>query len=210
MSAFSLHISGVASTLARLRTTERRIVWALNRGVARQAMALKKEIQTGLRNQSPGGFPIQPLAPMTLALRRLPTAGSKGAASGRLRRGSSKALIDSGEMIRSVNVDKLHEMAYFVGINRTARTADGGDLADLAELHEFGGPPFVIVVTPKVRAFFFALFKMGLLSGPLSRHKKRISHPGVPARPFLTPAFDKWKKDAGKEFAQDLGKMLGF
>jgi len=210
MSAFTVHVTGTATTMARMRRTEVQIVSAMDRAVARQALALKREIQTGLRNQAPGGKQIRPLSPMTLALRRMPDAGSKGASTGRLRRGSSKALIDSGTMIQSVNVDEVRKGVYFVGINRTARTEDGRELADIAEIHEFGGPPFTITVTPKMRAFFFAMFKMGLIGGPLPRWTKRISHPGVPARPFLSPAFEAWKKTAKREFAQDMGRMLGF
>ncbi len=204
MSGFSLHVSGVATTMARMRGMEKRLTAAMSRGVARQAMALKKEIQTGLRNQAPGGSKIRPLAPMTLALRRLPSSGS------RLKTGSSKALIDTATMIQSVAVEKAGSTAYFVGINRSARAADGKSLVDIAELHEFGGSPFSIRITTKVRAFFFALFKMGLISGPISPRKKVISNPGVPARPFLVPAFNAWKKDAGENFSRDLGRMLGF
>lgn len=204
MTAISFQITGVASTMARIKSATVRVSVALNRAVARRAMALKKEIQTGLRNQAPGGKAIRPLAPMTIALRKIPAKGST-----KRKRGSSKALIDSGTMIQSVNVDKIQDGAYFVGINRTARAKDGRELADLAEIHEFGGPAFSYVVTPKVRAFFFALYKLGLTSGPLPRYKKRINHPGIPPRPFLTPAYNAWKKTAAKEFAQDMGRMIG-
>ncbi len=104
-----------------IRRYMRRAKGAVGKATGQLAHQLRKEIVTGIRNQAPGGVKFKPLAEST-----------------KDRKGSSKALIDHGDMLRSVNVTKLGEHAYFVGINRSVVTKDGKSMANLAEIHEYG------------------------------------------------------------------------
>jgi len=99
----------------------RRSEGAVGRSLGKLAHELRRDIVSGVRNQNPGGLQFKPLA-----------------ASTRRRKGSSKALIDKGDLVRSVNVTKLGKLDYFVGVHRKVKTKDGKSMANLAEIHEFG------------------------------------------------------------------------
>ncbi|MCK5604398.1 hypothetical protein KAR91_21085, partial [Candidatus Pacearchaeota archaeon] len=71
--------------------------------------------------QAPGGKPFRPLAEST-----------------KKRKKSSKALIDKGDYIRSVNVKDLGGGAAFVGVHKEARNDAGDSLANIGEVLEFG------------------------------------------------------------------------
>jgi len=94
---------------------------AVARTTGKLAQELRKDIVTGIKSQAPGGMQFVPLKAATIAAK-----------------GSSKALIDNGDMLRSVNVTKLNPLAYFVGIHRAVKTRDGKSMVNLAEVHEYG------------------------------------------------------------------------
>ena len=169
---------------------------AVQTALRQEAHILRNEIVQGLTRQAPGGEPLRPLSPLTIAARRLTGFGG------------TKALIRRGDLRGSISV-LVRGDEVFVGIARSARSKDGKSLADLAELHEFGGPPVVIPMTPAMRRFLFVLLrKAGQAPRPGSGRGVIVVQ--VPARPFLRPAFEKFRKGAQRRFLERVAKQLGF
>lgn len=98
------------------------------------AQKLRKEIVTGIRDQAPGGMRFKPLAESTKA-----------------RKGSSKALIDHGDLVRSINVTKVGGGDFFVGVHRNVTARDGQPMVNIAEVHEFGTRDGRIPARPYLR-----------------------------------------------------------
>jgi hypothetical protein len=141
-----------------------------------------RAIRTGIRQQAPAGKAFTPLAASTIMM--------KG--------GKSKALIDTGDLIASINTKNLvlarRSIARFVGVHRTALgNGDGRNLANIAEIHEFGTRPYNIPITRRMQRWWDAMVAKGVFSAPLDPRQMWIRHPGVPARPFLRPPFEKWQ-----------------
>jgi len=173
-----------------------RLQSGINAALRQEAHALRREVVQGLTQQAPGGTPIRPLAPATIAARQL--TGFNG----------TKALIERGDMRNSVSVIVEGDEA-FVGIARTARAKDGRALVDIAELHEFGGAPRVIPITPRMRRFLFAVLRrMGVQS--TGRRGRGVIVVQVPERPFLRPAFERFRVGASRRFLERVGAEMGF
>jgi hypothetical protein len=170
----------VGAELARLAQA---IHGAVSQGIDREALLLSRAIRTGIRTQAPAGQRFTPLAASTIALK-----------------GSSKALIDKGDLIASITTTKVRLanrlIARFVGVHRTAIGKAGQRLANIAEIHEFGTKPYTIPVTPKLRGWFNAMAEQGIFPRRMSAATRIIRHPGIPARPFLRPPFEQWSEGA--------------
>lgn len=165
------------------REARQRLSNAVTRNKKTQALAMKRmalrleaEIKKGLKSGKPGGKRLRPLSPMTLALRR-----------------GSKPLLDNGALLGSIKTTFDENTATaFVGVHRSVRSSDGESVVNIALTHEFGTKPFSIRVTPKMRALFIALFlKTGGAIRPIGAAKTVITHPGIPARPFIRPTVEK-------------------
>lgn len=152
----------------------------LREAVSLEALRLEAMMKTGIRNQAPGGKKFKPLAESTIE-----------------RKGSSKALIDRGDLINSINTDFYGGgLTAFVGVSRMARDRDGNRLANIAEIHEFGTDPYKIPVTNKMRFWWLAQSLSGKWSlSPLKRSTTHINHPGIPERSFIRPSYDEWVQD---------------
>ncbi|MEN6368460.1 MAG: phage virion morphogenesis protein [Thermotogota bacterium] len=162
MMRLSIIEKGIGLIQGGLRDLSRKTERAVANATGQLAHSLRREIVTGIRAQAPGGLQFKPLAESTKA-----------------RKGSSKALIDHGDLIRSINVTKMSDLVYFVGVHRMYAVRIGRSalsLVNIAEIHEFGS-------------------------------KKRPGRP--PARPFLIPSYKVWRYGAEKEFAELVGKQLG-
>lgn len=169
---------------------------AVSTAMKQEAHELRKRIVRGLTDQAPGGTPIEPLSPLTLAARRL--SGFKG----------TKALIVRGDLRNSIAV-VLDDDRAFIGVLRKARSRDGESLVDVAQTQEFGGPPVVIPITPKMRRFLAALFE----EAGIERHAgsgNGVVVVQVPARPFLRPAFEQFRQGANRRFLERVATELGF
>ena len=94
------------------------------------------------------------------------------------QKGSSKPLIDDGDLLGSVGHRLVQKHAVFVGAHRTA--ADGTDVAALHE-REKGTR---VKVTPKMRAYLHA---RGL------HLKLATTELFIPGRPYILPAFRDFK-----------------
>ncbi|NTX56908.1 phage virion morphogenesis protein [Myxococcus sp. CA039A] len=172
-----------------------RLEGALQTALRQEAHALRKEVVQGLTQQEPGGEPLRPPSPLTLAARQL--AGFSG----------SKALLVSGALRNSISVVVEGDEA-FIGVSRTAKSPDGESLVDVAQLQEYGGPPVVIPMTPKMRRYLFALLRQA------GQARTGGSGRGVivtqtPARPFLRPAFARFRQGASRRFLARIAKELG-
>lgn len=190
-------------TVSTLLFTQRRLGGALRTAVAQEAHFYRRKIIEGLREQAPGGKRFKPLSPATLAVRRF------------MGFGGTKALIRTGSLRNSVTVRIVGDGA-FVGILRTARGKNGQSLANIADIHEHGAGPYLIVMTDKMRRFLAAAFaRAGLLQSGSRGSLGGGSRWGVlviriPPRPFLQPVFDKYGGIVGRErFIQRVVNLLG-
>lgn len=115
----------------------------LRRRLLRTALKIERAMKKGIRDQAPGGVPLRSLKPSTIKAK-----------------GSSKALIDTGSLLRSIQVQKAGagDLEVFVGIKRTARREDGKSQFDVALTMEFGTKdPSRIAPLPFVRPTFNAM-----------------------------------------------------
>jgi phage gpG-like protein len=178
-----------------LAAAPQRLQAAIGTAVRQEAHALRNDIVQGLTSQAPGGEPLKPPSPLTIAARQLEGFGG------------SKALIVRGDLRNSITVIVQGDEA-FIGVSRSARSKDGASMVDLAKLHEFGGPPVIIPITPKMRRFLFALLRKAGKE-PTGGGGRGVIVVQVPARPFLRPAFDKFREGASRRFLERIARELG-
>jgi phage gpG-like protein len=184
-----------------LRGAPARLKAATDRALRQEAEQLRSEVVEGITKQAPAGQAFSPLARFTVAKRRL------------RKFSGSKALIQNADLRNAITATVKNGEA-FVGVPRKARGRDGSQLADVAKLNEFGSDPIIIPVTPKMRRFLHVLRRE---AGDAPPAAGGTSTPGVivtriPARPFLRPVFDKFRRDAGKRFLSRVAaqwKVLG-
>ncbi len=144
----------------------------------REALRLRSEVVKGLTRQAPGGTSIKAPSKLTLAARRM-----KGSSK-------TKALVVGGDLVGSISA-RIRKRKAQVGVRRSAKSGDGKDMVNLAEVHEFGSPPRVIPVTPKMRGFLAALFREAGFGGGVPA----VVVVSTPKRPFMRPAWDKYRKN---------------
>jgi hypothetical protein len=137
---FERGCKGIERSLAALAARTQR---AVSNATGKLAHQLRREIVTGIRAQAPGGVTFKPLAESTIR-----------------RKKSSKALIDHGDLIRSINVTKVGDLVYFVGVHKMTSVRIGAiTLVNLAEIHEFGSkkrpgrPPARPFLIPSYKAW---------------------------------------------------------
>ena len=178
-----------------LTAAPQRLQAAIGTAVRQEAHALRNEIVQGLTRQAPGGDPLKPPSPLTIAARQLEGFGG------------SKSLIVRGDLRNSITVFVQGDEA-FIGVSRSARSKDGAAMVDVAKLNEFGGPPVIIPMTPKMRRFLFALLRQAGKE-PTGGSGRGVIVVQVPARPFLRPAFDKFRERASRRFLDRVARELG-
>jgi hypothetical protein len=178
-----------------LTAAPQRLQAAIGTAVRQEAHALRNEIVQGLTSQAPGGETLKPPSPLTIAARQLEGFGG------------SKALIVRGDLRNSITVIVQGDEA-FIGVSRSARPKDGAAMVDIAKLNEFGGPPVIIPMTPKMRRFLFALLRQAGKE-PTGGSGRGVIVVQVPARPFLRPAFEKFREGASRRFLERVARELG-
>lgn len=125
----------------------------------------------------------------------------------RARRGSTKALINRGDLIGGIKVKTVGWAHYTVGVHRGERGGKSGkDLVNIAEIQENGTKEYSMTVTAKMAKFSKFLVVMGILHVPW--HPGKVLRRKVPARPFLGPAHDVWEVNAGNRFDARLDMQL--
>lgn len=168
---------------------------AIGVAIRQEAQGLRNEIVQGLTEQAPGGTALEPPAPLTLATRQHEGFGG------------TKSLLVRGDLRNSISVVVEGDEA-FIGVPRSARSRGGEGLVDVARLHEYGGPPTIIPMTPKMRRFLFALLRQAGKE-PTGGSGRGVVVVQVPARPFLRPAFEKFRQGASRRFLERVAKQLG-
>lgn len=185
---------GVVQISANFDQWSRECRKLLRDAVEPEALRLQAMMRQGIRNQAPGGKRFKPLAQSTIDMKR-----------------SSKALIDRGDLLRSINTD-FHGggLSAFVGVNRKARGRDGEPLANIAEIHEFGTDPYKIPVTNKMRFWWLAQVKNNKRwkFGPLKKSTVEINHPGIPERSFIRASYDEWVQDVEQNILEYVTSRL--
>lgn len=130
----------------------------LHRSAARVGNYGASEVKKGIQSGAPGGQKFAELSALTIE-----------------RKGSSKPLIDHGDLIGSITYQVTNnEETVFIGVKKGTKHGEG-DAIQIARVHEFG---CTIEVTPKMRAF---LHYEGI------HLKASTTHIHIPARPFLRP-----------------------
>lgn len=125
-----------------------RLALALRQATIKNAILLVREIKRGIRSQAPGGKPFAKLAESTIK-----------------RKGSSKALIDTGFLVNAITQKIMADHA-FVGLLRGTVNKDGDDMVNIGAVMEYGAtiqhPGGAVIV--------------------------------IPPRPFLHPTMQKYRK----------------
>jgi phage gpG-like protein len=139
-----------------------RLALAIRKATIKSALLLVREIKRGIRSQAPGGKQFAPLAQVTIE-----------------RKGSSKALIDTGFLVNSITQKILSDGA-FVGLLRTSISKDGESVANVGAIMEYGcsinHPSGATIV--------------------------------IPPRPFLHPTMLKYKDEVIDNYRQAITSML--
>ena len=132
------------------------------------------EVKKGIQSGSPGGKDFQKLHSFTVG-----------------RKGSSKPLIDKGDLIGSITYIVKDRDNVAIGVKT-------GEAGKIAAVHEFG---CTIAVTPKMRAY---LHGIGL------HLRASTTHINIPPRPFLRPVLmsDKFQKKIGELYFQALREVF--
>jgi len=111
-----------------------RLALALRQATVKNAILLVREIKRGIRSQAPGGKPFVKLAESTIR-----------------RKGSSKALIDTGFLVNAITQRILVDKA-FVGLLRGTVNKDGDDMVNIGAVMEYGAtiqhPNGAVIVIP--------------------------------------------------------------
>jgi len=113
---------------------------------------------------------------------------------------------------------ELSQVRYFLALCETLNFTRAAEKCNVTQPsltraihaleHEFGGPPVIIPMTPKMRRFLFALLRQAGKE-PTGGSGRGVIVVQVPARPFLRPAFDKFREGASRRFLERVATELG-
>ena len=135
-----------------------RMAAALRAATAKNAMLLVREIQRGIKSQAPGGVPFAKLAESTID-----------------RKGSSKALIDTGFLVNAITQKIMADKA-FVGLLRGTINPQGEDVVNIGAVMEYGA----------------------------TIHHPNGATIIIPARPFLHPVMEQYREEVLENYRQAL------
>ena len=122
-----------------------------------------REIQRGIRSQAPGGQPFVKLAESTIE-----------------RKGSSKALIDTGFSWSMPLTQKIMADKAFVGLLRGTVNKDGEDMVNIGAVMEYGAT----IKHPNGATIV------------------------IPARPFLHPVMEKYREQILQNYREAIRSAL--
>jgi len=140
-----------------------RLAVALRQATIRNALLLVREIQRGIRSQAPGGVPFVQLAESTID-----------------RKGSSKALIDSGFLVNSITQKIMADKA-FVGLLRGTVNKDGEDMVNIGAIMEYGA----------------------------TIHHPNGATIIIPPRPFLHPVMEQYREEILENYQKAVNVAMG-
>ncbi|MHB1000757.1 MAG: phage virion morphogenesis protein [Armatimonadota bacterium] len=111
-----------------------RMALEIRKATIKNALLLVREIKRGIRNQAPGSQQFAPLAEVTIK-----------------RKGSSKALIDTGFLVNSIT-QKIMSDSAFIGLLNTSINKDGENMANIGAIMEYGctinHPSGAVIIIP--------------------------------------------------------------
>jgi len=139
-----------------------RMAAALQAATVKNALLLVREIQRGIKSQAPGGVPFAKLAESTID-----------------RKGSSKALIDTGFLVNAITQKIMADKA-FVGLLRGTVNPQGEDVVNIGAVMEYGA----IIHHPNGATII------------------------IPARPFLHPVMEQYREDVLENYRKAVHGML--
>ncbi len=169
---------------------------AIEKSLRKESEFLRTHVVQGIVGQAPAGQAFKPLSPYTIAMRTF------------LRRRSTKALIERGDLLRGIKVYKIDPMTFFVGVKRGVYNSEGKPLVNIGVINEFGSKsPVSIRITPAMRRYLAMAFrKMGIPYKPGSGDG--FIHFVIPPRPFLGPIFKRYGGAAGQRVLESMEKNL--
>jgi hypothetical protein len=190
---------GVA--LRIVNTMQKRWEQAAEQAALEEGHFLRKKLVEGIREGAPGGKAFRPLAPTTLAVRKI--VGFKG----------TKPMMNRGDL-RNAIVVKKELGVVFVGILRNAKGKGGKPVANIAELHEFGSRPIVIRLSKKAHRFLMMAFRKAGIAGQGGGGGggSMIAIVQIPPRPMFGPVFEQYlsnREEVARRFMGRIAKRLG-
>jgi hypothetical protein len=174
---FSLEVTGFKKLKEKLRprSFEKRLKREVKKATRRVGLLAERKIKTDIRQKK-----VKPskLSGMTIAIK-----------------GSTKALVNSGQLLQSITSKVIAWDIVVVGVlkNKKVRDEATGAVKDVIMIARILHDGATIPVTPKMRRYFFWLANadespvQGKIS-PLSMSTRVIR---VPARPFMKGVLDK-------------------
>lgn len=151
-----------------------RIAAGIRQAAARVGNYGASQVKKGIVSGAPGGQAFVPNSPLTVE-----------------RKGSSKPLINHGDLVGSITYEVVDSKSVFIGVKK-------GKEHNIAAVHEFG---CTIAVTPKMRAYLHH-------QGVHLRASTQYIH--IPARPFLRPVLhsDDFKAKVAEIYIQAIERMF--
>ena len=169
-------LTGDWNKLRRILNPDR-IQSKLKRAHSAAGVYAASAVKKGIRSGAPGGEAFEPLSAFTVA-----------------SKGSSKPLINHGDLIGSITHENLSDLRVFVGVKKNTTGRDGRDIVRIAAVHEFG---CTIPVTSKMRGFL----------GYKGLHlKKTTMYIHIPERSFLRATINdpSFRDELGELYLQRL------
>ena len=139
-----------------------RMAAALQAATIKNALLLVREIQVGIKRQAPGGEPFAQLAESTID-----------------RKGSSKALIDTGFLVNAITQKIMADKA-FVGLLRGTVNQKGEAMVNIGAVMEYGAT----IQHPNGATII------------------------IPARPFLHPVMAQYREEIVENYRKALKTVL--
>ncbi|MCP4573348.1 MAG: hypothetical protein GY838_13415 [bacterium] len=164
----------------------RRVPRAMDMAVHGAAMSYRRRVVKAFVAQGAGGKKWDELGVITLALRK------NAAAVGKSASGGTKALIRSGDLRKSITVQREARAHYFVGVHRTHGKFNVARVQEQPQRQE---DVFSIPVSDKMRNYFLYLFIKGVIPAPL---KPSTTHIVIRRRSFLQSVWDAEVEDITK------------
>lgn len=142
-----------------LRNAGNKIDEAATKAAGQAGFLLVKRIKEGIKSQAPPGQKFEPIGALTA-----------------WKKGSTKALMDSGGLVRSITWKRVRG-GVWIGTNYRSKKG-----VNIARVHEKGA---TIEVTDAMRKGFVAVIGR--------RIKKTTKYIRIPARPFISPIMNDKK-----------------
>ena len=151
-----------------------RIAAGVRQAAARVGNFGASQVKKGIVSGAPGGQAFVPNSSLTVE-----------------RKGSSRPLIDHGDLVGSITYEVVDSSSVFIGVKK-------GKEHNIAAVHEFG---CTIAVTPKMRAYLHH-------QGVHLKASTQFIH--IPARPFLRPVLhsDDFKAKVAQIYIQAIERMF--